>query len=68
MFLHGIASNTKVWELVIKPLKGKHKIVLIDLLGFGESVAPDNIKYNVDDHAYAVSYLSLIHISFKLIG
>ena len=56
VFLHGIASNTKVWELVIKPLRGKHKIVLIDLLGFGESVAPDNIKYNVDDHAYAVSY------------
>lgn len=54
VFLHGIASNTKVWELVVKPLKVKNKIVLVDLLGFGDSFAPDNIKYNVDDHAYAV--------------
>lgn len=56
VFLHGIASNTKVWELVIKPLRGKHKLVLVDLLGFGESVAPDTIQYSVDDHVYAISH------------
>jgi pimeloyl-ACP methyl ester carboxylesterase len=56
VFLHGIASNTKVWELVIKPLRGKHKLVLVDMLGFGESIAPDTIKYDVGDHVYAISH------------
>lgn len=56
VFLHGIASNTTVWELVVEPLIGKHKIVLVDLLGFGLSPAPTNIKYDVDDHTYAVHY------------
>lgn len=56
VFLHGIASNSTIWEVVIEQLRGKHKIVLVDLLGFGDSPAPDNIKYNVDDHTYAVHY------------
>lgn len=56
VFLHGIASNSAIWEVVIEQLRGKHKIVLVDLLGFGDSPAPDNIKYNVDDHTYAVHY------------
>ena len=56
VFLHGIASNTTVWELVVEPLIGKHKIVLVDLLGFGLSPAPTNINYDVDDHVYAIHY------------
>ena len=54
VFLHGIASNIEVWDLVIEPLIGKHKIVLVDLLGFGQSPAPTNISYDVDEHVYAV--------------
>lgn len=56
VFLHGIASNTRVWDEVVERLRGKHKLILVDLLGFGNSPTPDKMQYDVDDHCYAIKY------------
>lgn len=56
VFLHGIASNSLVWNQVISHLRSDYDIVLVDLLGFGTSPKPNNIEYNINQHTYAVYY------------
>ena len=50
VLLHGIESSSSYWEPFVGPLSEKHRIVAIDLLGFGGSPKPLNIAYSVDDH------------------
>ncbi len=63
VFLHGLASNIDLWSEVVKMLNGKHKIVLIDLLGFGASPRPTDCEYTADDHVDAIVHtLKKVHL------
>jgi len=47
VFLHGIAGTTRYWMPRIWPLAADHRIVAVDLLGYGRSPRPW-IRYTVD--------------------
>lgn len=55
VFLHGIASNGENWRQVADMLdKKQYRVIVFDLLGFGDSPRPDWLEYSVQDHADAV--------------
>lgn len=55
ILLHGIASDGGVWEPLIKQLDpARYRVIVPDLLGFGESPKPRWLNYTVDDHTRAV--------------
>jgi pimeloyl-ACP methyl ester carboxylesterase len=56
VLLHGIGAHSATWNNTINDLRGKYRIVAIDLLGHGASPAPNNIKYTARDHARSVRW------------
>lgn len=49
VLLHGIESSSTYWRGVIPVLSQKHRVIALDLLGFGKSPKPLNIAYSLDD-------------------
>lgn len=57
VLLHGIASSGASWQPVIDKLTHRHRrVIVFDLLGFGESPKPIEpwVHYDIHDHARAV--------------
>jgi pimeloyl-ACP methyl ester carboxylesterase len=55
VLLHGIGRSGKVWRRVVDGLQFfPYRVIVFDLLGFGESPKPKHLAYTVDDHADAV--------------
>ena len=52
-FLPGLGSTTRYWESRVAPLAGSHRVLLVDLLGFGKSPKPWT-TYSVDRHVVAL--------------
>lgn len=54
VLLHGLGNNHKSWEFVLEHIdKSKWRVIVPDLLGFGDAPKPD-IAYTPADHADAV--------------
>ena len=53
VLLHGLGNNHKSWSFVLKHLGSSVRVVVPDLLGFGDAPKP-NIEYSPADHAKAV--------------
>jgi len=49
VFLHGIAGSTRYWMPRVWPLASDHRLVAVDLLGFGRSPIPW-ARYTVERH------------------
>ncbi len=49
IFLHGWGCNKDIFRNISKELKGKYKVYLLDLPGFGKSKEPDE-PYNLDNY------------------
>ncbi|WP_310572037.1 alpha/beta hydrolase [Gemmatimonas sp.] len=49
VFLPGIGGTTRYWELVVASLRDRHRLALVDLLGFGRSPKPWT-TYSVSRH------------------
>jgi pimeloyl-ACP methyl ester carboxylesterase len=55
VLVHGIASSSAAtFERLVPLLKEGHRCISIDLLGFGESPAPDDASYTVEEHVAAL--------------
>ncbi len=54
ILIHGVASSSVTFQNVIPLLEADHLCVAIDLLGFGESPAPLDSDYTIDEHAAAI--------------
>lgn len=54
VLLHGIGRTARVWQYLAEQLAPGHRVVALDLLGFGGSPKPAWASYNADDHAGAV--------------
>lgn len=50
VLLHGIESSHTYWQPVISVLAETHRVIALDLLGYGDSPKPLNIAYSLDDH------------------
>jgi pimeloyl-ACP methyl ester carboxylesterase len=54
VLLHGIASSSVTFEKVVPLITARHRAVSIDLLGFGESPAPADAGYTIEEHVAAL--------------
>lgn len=45
LLVHGLGGSWKVWLENITPLASDHRVIAVDLPGFGESEAPDSCTY-----------------------
>jgi Predicted hydrolases or acyltransferases (alpha/beta hydrolase superfamily) len=54
VLLHGIASSSVTFENVVPLLTEHHRAISIDLLGFGESPAPEDATYTIEEHVAAL--------------
>lgn len=55
VLLHGIASSSVTFERLVPLLLPRHRVIAIDLLGFGESPAPPDARYTIEEHVAALS-------------
>ncbi|MEO5921788.1 MAG: alpha/beta hydrolase [Pseudolysinimonas sp.] len=55
VMLHGIASSSVTFEKLVPLVEPFHRVVAIDLLGFGESPVPDGSEYTMEEHAASVA-------------
>ena len=54
VLLHGIASSSVTFEYVTPRLTDRRRVIALDLLGFGRSVAPADSEFTIDEHVDAV--------------
>lgn len=67
VFLPGLAASTRYWESRIAPLADDHRVVLVDLLGFGQSPKPW-ATYSVERQVTELHRV-LVHVGpFTLVG
>jgi cis-3-alkyl-4-acyloxetan-2-one decarboxylase len=55
VMIHGIASSSVTFERLIPLVEPHHRVIAIDLLGFGESPAPADASYSIDEHTAALT-------------
>ena len=53
LFVHGFGASSFVWRAVVNELGG-HRLIAVDLKGFGNSAKPPDGKYTVRDQAMLV--------------
>lgn len=54
LLLHGIASSSVTYDNVVSDLVDRHRVVALDLMGFGHSSAPPSSGFSLDEHVDAV--------------
>jgi len=57
LFLHEIPASSYVWRNIIPHLATLGSCIAPDLIGFGKSGKPDNIKYSITDHIHYIDQL-----------
>lgn len=71
VLVHGIASSSVTFEKLVPFIRDTHHVVAIDLLGFGESAAPADATFTIEEHvdalAETIASLRLPH-PFVLVG
>lgn len=55
ILVHGIASSAVTFENLVPLISSRHRVVAVDLLGFGESVAPASARFTIEEHVDALS-------------
>ena len=55
VMVHGIASSSVTFERLVPLVEPYHRVIAIDLLGFGESPAPEDAEYTIGEHAAALA-------------
>ena len=50
LLLHGIASSSVTYDNVVDELVDRHRVVAMDLLGFGGSSAPADAQFTLNEH------------------
>jgi len=55
VMIHGIASSSVTFERLVPLVTPYHRVITIDLLGFGESPAPETAEYTIAEHTAALT-------------
>lgn len=50
ILIHGIASSAATFERVIPRLEDRYRCISLELLGFGQSPAPEGATYTIEEH------------------
>jgi pimeloyl-ACP methyl ester carboxylesterase len=71
VLLHGFMASSRYWHKVTALLAKNHRVIAIDLLGFGKSPKPRHSRYDYDAQLASIN-ATLDHIGitepFKLMG
>jgi pimeloyl-ACP methyl ester carboxylesterase len=54
LLIHGNASSARWWDELVPMLTGSHRVIRVDLLGYGRSAKPANRSYALPDQARRV--------------
>jgi pimeloyl-ACP methyl ester carboxylesterase len=54
VLIHGIASSSATFRKVIPQLSDRYRCISVDLLGFGDSPAPPDADYTIEEHVAAI--------------
>jgi pimeloyl-ACP methyl ester carboxylesterase len=54
VLVHGIASSAATFRRLVPLLSTKYRCISIELLGFGESPAPEGATYTIEEHVAAI--------------
>ncbi|WP_165063297.1 alpha/beta fold hydrolase [Marisediminicola senii] len=54
VLVHGIASSAVTFENLVPLIVDRHRVIAVDLMGFGESVAPDDATFTIEEHVSAL--------------
>ncbi|GAB3143017.1 alpha/beta fold hydrolase [Marisediminicola antarctica] len=54
VLVHGIASSSVTFENLIPLITDRHRVIAVDLLGFGESLAPESATFTIEEHVEAL--------------
>ena len=54
ILVHGIASSSVTFQELVPRLVDTHRVIALDILGFGESPAPAGAHYTIHEHADAL--------------
>ena len=71
ILVHGIASSSVTFKKLVPLLVERHRVIAIDLLGFGESVAPESAQFTIEEHVSALEdTIALLELRspFVLVG
>ncbi len=71
VMIHGIASSSVTFENVVPLIESDHRVIAIDLLGFGGSPAPDDARYTIEEQVAALARTIgrlRLRASFTLVG
>lgn len=70
VLIHGIASSSSTFEFVVPLISDTHRVIAIDLLGFGNSPSPEDAEYKLDEHVAAIAHtIRHLHLTrFVLVG
>jgi pimeloyl-ACP methyl ester carboxylesterase len=71
VMIHGIASSSVTFERLVPLVEPYHRVISIDLLGFGESPAPEEATYTIAEHEAALARtIDSLHLRepFVLVG
>lgn len=55
VLLHGIASSSVTFQFLVPLIAANHRVIAIDLLGFGRSPARESARFTIDEHVSAVA-------------
>jgi pimeloyl-ACP methyl ester carboxylesterase len=55
LLVHGIASSSVTYARVIPLLTPNHRVIAVDILGFGRSPAPADCEYTLEDHVESLA-------------
>lgn len=55
LLLHGLGESTFTWHEIRPALAARHRVIALDLKGFGRSEKPDDGAYTADDQAALVA-------------
>ena len=68
VLIHGIASSSVTYENLVPLIAGRHRVITIDLLGFGLSPAPTDARYTIEEHVAALRRtLRSLHVRGRMV-
>lgn len=68
LLLHGQPTWSYLWRNIIPHLEKSHRVIAVDLIGFGKSDKPD-IDYTVEDHAkYLDTFIQQLNLNELYLG
>lgn len=68
VLLHGFPTSGHLWGEVVRHLPGGHRIIVVDLLGYGRSDPPGSARVDVRGHAdRTATLLEVLGINFACV-